>query len=127
MKRKKDDVPHSAGVKVLSDRQKKKKRKFQTASVLRPIESSGFSSPTSKLSSSSEELDVVPEKKGKRTLKDLFTDLKKQELNHKEEDSGGSDSEPDVDDLMEKELQTLHSNMLYIIENFNKREQPKQT
>jgi hypothetical protein len=53
-------------------------------------------------------------------MNDIFKDLKKDISNEKDSDSGGSDSDPFDDDLDEKDLNKLHGNILYIIENFNR-------
>ncbi len=47
--------------------------------------------------------------------------MKKQKC-PEDSDSGGSDSDPMGDDLDERELEKLHGNMVYIIENFKDRE-----
>ena len=54
-------------------------------------------------------------------MEDIFAELKRDAIQEKdEEDSGGSDSEAGADDLNDNELNKLHENMLFIIENFNK-------
>ena len=71
-----------------------------------------------------EEDEIEIDSTGIRSIADIFADLKKAKPDEgeKESDSGGSDSEPECDDLNDAELQRLQSNMVSIIRNFKNRE-----
>ena len=64
-------------------------------------------------------LDSPCDSTGIRSMNDIFKELKAEIQNDGDQsDSGGSDSDPFQDDLTANDLQQLHVNMLYIIENF---------